>query len=375
MLGHQYGDGIIPGIGTVGPRQSPSNPTPKAASPPIQYMRWCRNGKHPNAATINMMSSAANQSVLYRTKEVFNMMAGRPDVMISSFGAGDRARWRFPLHTGPYHHLLFAMVVLAPQSAGFTYNAAARLDIENGAGAVVASQIFEGGPSPTGPVEALGFQYLKFLKNYVNRGTGTAADTDYYGVFYDVDYGRILSASVVDLQSMTVNFDGYLSQSLTTQTPVVDVFRENLATITRALWRRSGARVLSWTVDDQSTPRTRTSATPINVVDNTSTAISASTPGYTIDMTGKDRLSQTAGVPVVMKAYAKVSSGTAGKVSIYDSTSTLVAEISNVWTNTAAWQSVSFNLPATEDKYDIQFSSPDGFTFSLYSLGIYEHET
>lgn len=367
----RYGNRL--GAGSADPAKVVATPATEQGTPPIEIDRFCRNGQHPDARFQNQINQQANAAVLNRSKQVFAGGDGLTSVAsLTSFGAGDRARWRFACRTGPYSHAFYYVVIMHQPTSGYTNNTYGRLDIAtNAAGTpAVSSAYFYYGADPTNGSGVSGWSYLRVLQGFVDGITG---DTEYYCTFNDVDYGRIVSACVFDLQSMTENTGGYLAQNITTHTPVLNVHRQNAVTVNNDLWQKGGSHVLNWSVNNGTSPITTTSATSTNIIDTTSTTVSSSTPGYTLDMTGKDRLSQTSGVPCVMKAFGKVSGGgLTGTVRIKDSGGSTLATCSITGTTNAWVSSGSFNLPATIGKYDLQFSTSGG-TFSLYAVSIYEY--
>lgn len=366
-----YGANVDPA--DVGPRQVVANPTSKAASPPIQLDRFCRNGQHPDVAFINATSEAANSAMLYRTPEHFSILGMSQSPLSGT--ASSRNRWRFAFHTTPYSHAIFAAVILLPPDDGHDQNTHGKLTIYSDVAEAVevTSATFIYGPSPTGTSSASGFPYWKTVSKLIE---GLDADTTYYAKFSDETYGRLHSATVLGLQSMTENFDGYLAMSNTSETPIVDVHRENLAIATRALWRRAGAKVFNWSVEADASAQTNATATPTNVLDETSTTVSAATPGFTLDMRRKARRSQS-GVPVVMKVFCSTDIGTGvGRIYLKDSAgNTVLSFTDSIPVTTPGWLSVSGNLPATEDKYDLQFDNNSSGTLSLYAATCWEHET
>jgi hypothetical protein len=368
-----YGDPIAPGA--VGPRQVPSNPAGKAALAPLQVHAFCRIGKHPSAQMWNALQQSTNQAALYRTREYFSIVAPLYDCL-NNPSTSDRDRWRFAFRTGVYMHAVYAVVAMVPTNAGFvhpTINTQANLVIysDTAETTIVATATFSYGAHPGGTTGDWGFRHVKVIHGIIE---GLTPDTEYYAKFIDVNVGRIQSATVFELQSMSENFSGYLNQNLTAQSEIYDSMRENVATLQKNLWKRGGAKVLNWTRDDGGAPLTRISATMINIIDNSSTAVSASTPGFTLDMTNKDRLSQTSGVPVVMYAFGKMGGAGTGSVAIKNSAGSTVATVTG-FNGTASWKSIAFNLPATADKYDLHFASAGLSTLSLYAVSIYEHET
>lgn len=363
-------------VGSVGDRQVVAQPASKAASPPIQIDRWFRNGLQPDVGALNAMNEAGNQAALFRSKQVFYAYTRLHNSLYPPSTA-TLARWRFAFHTGPYTHALFAVVAMLPDDvySATTVNGQCKLEIYSDASesTLVASQTFTYGLNPHDTLStAAGFQDIKPLMNFVD---GLTADTDYYGKWSSIDVGGLQSACVFDLQSMTENFSGYLPQNITTHTAVLDVYRQNLATLAKNLWKRGGAQVLNWTADDQTAPKTTASATLTNLIDSSLTgAPTSATPGYTLCMAGKARVSQTTGVPCIMKVFAKISAGTGGTVYLKDSSNNTIASCTN-FTTTAGWvSSGAFNLPATTAKYDLQYAVGGGATLSVYAVSIYEYE-
>jgi hypothetical protein len=316
---------------------------------------------------------------MWRTKELFRAL-GRLEsgiggtAVLDSFGAGDRARYRFAFRTGPYGYGLGVVVALAPQKSGQSQSSYARLDIANAAGTVVATQTFVYGVNPQGstaiPEES--WEYLKQVFSFVD---GLSPDTAYRGTFYDVDYGRIQSACVFELATLTASEGGYLAMNFANRSGIVDKTRENQATICNALWQKGGAQVFSWTVSDGTVPQSTSSSTPRNILDNMGnapiTTVSASTPGWTLDMTGKARLSQTLGVPVTMEVYASQSAVGQGTTQLVDSSGTTILSTTHGPGETG-WKTATGVLPAAAAKYDLQFAATSG-TLSVYAASVYEY--
>jgi hypothetical protein len=349
--------------------------SPKTTQPPIQLRRHVRNGTHPNALLASQMNEAANMAAMFRTKQSWAM----PDhtglaLPLSQLADRVRARWAF--HTGPMTHQLLAMFVMYPPNevasgvAGAngadTY---ARCDILNGAGATIATDDFHYGPGPAGSaVDAFGWPNVKVITKYL----AVSPITDYYGVLTDKNYGRIQSACIFEIPSMTTNNSGYLSENIAERAPIADAYRENLLPLPYLQWRRGGCMQVNWSVADGAAPITNATTTPTNVVDNTSTAISAATPGYTLDMSYRDRLSETTGVPCAMKVYASRTASN-GTVTLKDSAGATIATVTV--TGAIGWYSTTFNMPATADKYDIHYTAGAAGTITLHAVSIYEYAT
>lgn len=369
-----YGDRLD--VGAVGSRQVRGNPASKAASPPIQVGSHCRNGKHPSAQFMNKLNEATNQAALYRTRELARFtgrIAGTG--VLSSFGAGDRARWRFAFRTSPYAHALMVVAVLHPQDTGTAENSYARLDIfdDIAESSVVASETFYYGGGPRGTTAAYGWQYLKPVSKHI---AGLDPDTDYYATFYDVDWGRLQSATIFELHSMTENYAGYLSQGITAETEIYDSYREKVAVMQKNLWKSSGSVLFTWSVDNGTTPQTTTSDTPVNLIDTSVSTVSNASPGFTLDLRNKARAMQS-GIPVTLKVFVSVGSGTGlGRLYLKDSTgATVLSQTDGFTPGATEWVTITGTLPATVDKYDLQMDDHAGSGITVYAATLAEHES
>jgi hypothetical protein len=345
----------------------------QSSPPPIAPDRWARNSIHPDAQFVSLLNETGNQAGLFRTKEVFRAI-GRLESGNGvfypplSFGAGDRARYRWAFRSGPYCHAVRAIVGMAPPTSGLDQNTSARLDIANGAGSVVASATFTYGVHPGG---VLGWRHIQQIIATID---GLSPDTEYFGTFYDVDYGIIQSACVYELASFTEHADGYLASNITNRSAILDIHRQNLAELSNALWQKGGAQVFCYTVEDGTIPITNSTSTFKNILDTSVTTVSAASPGWTLDMTGKARLSQTTGVPVTMKVCGRNQLTGTGVVKLVNSAGATVMSITNGWsTTTPGWQSATGMLPAGVDKYDVQVSNNGSGSLDTYAVSVYEY--
>lgn len=380
MTRPRYGAAID--ITDVGDRQSPALPTPPLAPPPIPLRRWSRNGKHPNAELANRINAAANAAALYRSKEVFGICAPLFSGNGSFYVNGDL--WHFAFHTGPHTTALFARLAMnVPFASASNSYASVKIYSDASLSTLVASQDFEYGSAPGGGGSPYVWQTLSAIDKFI---TGISADTDYYGVISSHNNAYVLAASIVDCPSFTESgYGGYLATNYTTHTPILAIDRERPQTLMRDVWKRGGSKVLNWAVTPGNAPAgsdsngtyrsiTTTSTTYTNILDRSSTTISAATPGWTLDMRNKDRVSQTSGVPCVMKCFGRNASGSQTNVVLKNSSgATIATATSSDATNT--WFSISFNMPAVLDKYDIQFNTGTAGNRSyLYAICIWEQE-
>ncbi len=340
--------------------------TSRTVTAPIAVSRWVRNGKHPNATFQSMFGEAANQAGMFRCKEVFRWgMRTNPAL---SAGTGDRPRWRFACHTGPYTCYFRVIAVLCPADTGLDTDAYVRVDCVTGG--VTTSETFHYGATPFNG-GTTGFESFKVVDKFIQ----VTADADYTVTINDVDNARIQSINVHEYASLTQNFNGYLPQNFAAQGPILDAYRQNLSEVTRNLWRRGGAQVWNWTNDDDAIPFSTASATPINLIDGVSTTNNANSIGATLDMTGKARLSQTTGVPVKMYVFGENNTAADGRLYLKDSTGATIMSITSGW-NVAGgytWMSTTGVLPATVGKYDLLAAAASGTT-NVLAVSIFEYD-
>ena len=352
------------------PRKVTSAPGTKAAVPPIQYDRFCRNGKHPSAHLWNQLHEATNQAVLYRTRELFHATGL---VGAAPTGGASHTRWRFAFRTGPYGHAIKVTAAMIPPDVNPSTNTYARLIVySDTAEAVTVGNLYlyHGvNPGGTGGTSE-GLPYIKTLNGYIS---GLTANTNYYARF-DEEYGRILSASVCEFQTLTEN-GGYLAQNITAQTDIYDAYREYVATMQKNLLKYTGGLALNLATG--ATASTNATNTSKNIADGFGTTFTEADPCFKLDLRYRDRLAQTSGIPVVMKVFCSSTVGPGvGRIYLKNSAGTAVMTITDsIPSPSPGWLSTTGFLPATEERYYPHFDNNGSGTLSVYAVSVYEYET
>lgn len=377
-----------PHSGALDTSCTPVSPTPPTAIAPIQVRRWARNGKAPDSTLINRVREAANFAALYRSKQVWGGIGY--DGYNCPGGTG--VVWRFAMHSGPYTHALYSKgVTYAPISAATQAKSTLSVYSDAAMTVLVGSADFLYGAQPASTAGHVGWRMSRVISAWLD---GVSPDTDYYCTISTSGNGKVASVAVFDMQSLSETTAGYLGVNLTMHSPVVYSDRQQPHTILKNIWKRGGAQVFNWSTANNTSSvggyqredsnggvgtnkyNTSTSTTLTNLIDRTSTTVSATTPGFYADMTYKDRISQSSGVPCVMKVwgYNPTSPGGDGTVVLKNSAGTTIATVTGFGT-TAAWVSTTFNMPATLDKYDLQFKTNNsGARFFVGAVSIWEQE-
>lgn len=154
--------------------------------------------------------------------------------------------------------------------------------------------------------------------------------------------------------------------------PIYDADWQDVQEAAKEHWRHSGAHLLSWTPNYNRTGGpTVTAASYTNIIDGSSTTVTANTPGVTLATQYHGTTSRENAIPVKMAVYATRTVGEAAlNLRITDGT--------NVVTLTGAangsWSTVTGTLPGQVAKYDIQAHTTPDTTWRIESVCLWEHE-
>lgn len=335
--------------------------------------RFVRNGKIPQAEFQNGLATQANQLARWQTKCVFSHSC--PIAAIpASVPATTRNRWRFAWRSGPYTRYLYCKMAVAPAINGASPSEPdVTFTVLNGGGSTVGTVTLQypslpitGSPGDTPRY----FTYVTLPLKSSGAIVGLDPDTEYFGVFSDINGGRLISAMVYEESLPSDTANGYVTQ-VSSGSPVFDADRSGVATLLRNMWKQGGAHLFNWSVDDQSSPRTIATTTDTNIIDTSITAVSASSPGIVLDFDSKTRISGT-GVSCVLKAYAARGSAD-GSVYLKAADGSTLATVTV--TSTAAWYSSGVvEIPSSATgKCDVMFDSGGG-TLSLYAVSLYQYQ-
>ena len=341
---------------------------------PLQIARYVRNGLVPHALFETDAGASLNFVAASRTKELFRYYGNVASINSGTIVA--RTRWRFASHTGPVLRRIRAIVMMAHQSHGTAGSPSATLYITDASGGTVyGSGSWSFGASATG----VGDFPSEFGVGEIIIG-GVPADTDIYGRFEDSQDARLISACVFEESKKVLAGNGYvLPSQVAALGPIYDDRREDMYELATTLWKRGAAQLFNWTANLGATGVSTTSATLTNIVDNSSTAVAASTPGYTLDLR-YCRTRALATVPCKLVCYGEWVKGASvntagGTVAIKDSGGNTIGSIANGWTDTApGWASTTINMPATNEKFDVMYASDSGNgSFELAAVSLFQY--
>lgn len=336
---------------------------------PIAAERFVRNGKYPDAYFMHWVRREITRGARWRTKEVFRGADNLTNILTS--GGASRTRWRFRFHTSPYARYLWVNFVLA--GAKGTGSPTGRLRIETTVPATFGDAEYSAG----------GVSGITNTPNTLSTGRttlvsgGTAlaitADTDFQGTFYDINDGVIIAANVYEWSLENTIENGYLDSEYAVGSPIYDEDTGDAIAMARTLWKRGAAHLFNWASNTDATARTRASSTPINLIDDSSTAVSAATPGYTLDLLYKTTVSRAStGVPCVFAVYGAATVAGNGTVELRDSAGAVVATCAG-FAVAGGWVTTTCNLPASSAKYDVFFYSNGVDGLTVYAVSLYQY--
>lgn len=336
---------------------------------PIEPMQWARNGMYPDASPCGELAERTNFVTKYRLKEIGRFMTPLQAIPASG-GSGERVRWRFAFHASPGATVIIVKALLATTASEASASPYARVRIQDGTPTTIGDAELHWGGVASDPGDApdtFGIQ-----KTYIGDSSGIVAiegGADYYGTVSDIDAARIVAVTVWEGSLFTANV---VDEGIAAFTPIYDRDRDRVSKVLRAAWKEAGAHLFNWSVDHDSAARTTTSATAKNLINNSSTTVTAATPGFTLDLRHRERISEGT-VPCVFKAYG--SSTDLSYVHLVDSTGTVLATVEISITGSPGWFGTTVALPATLAKYDLMYSSETFETGTVYAASLYQWET
>jgi hypothetical protein len=350
---------------------------PAATSIDPAPRQMARNGLHPTASYAHRLRAIANNLARYRTKQVacFAPFTGPSwaDAHPSS-----RVRWRSYFHSSPYVSEL--RVVLSVFRQDFTdafgpptNPAYVVVECRTTAGTLVGSLTLSGGPAPSqfpddflfGPENI--FYRFGVLLDATGVPAAIPASTDLQLTITEQNYALVLGCAIFEESSAADTANGYVDPTVHVSTPITSNARKDVADILRAVWTHGGGHLISWSRLLDSTgaynPFTIASgASPTNVVDGTSTAVNAASPGFTLDLSNNLRLVNPGGSPGVtisMAVYGKCTSAGNGVVRLFRSGTVGIVTASGFAT-TLGWVVASGFALSSVDKFDILASTAAG---------------
>jgi len=197
-------------------------------------------------------------------------------------------------------------------------------------------------------------------------------DTAYALQLYISDYARVISMTAYEVGVVPVDdtVAGAVDPRYSMGSPIWDAAAYDLLANQTALLTSNRRHLLSWSPYDGVHTFTASTGTLTNILDGTSTSVSAATPGFRIRNLYCNTRSRTT-VPVVFAAYA-VATVNDGQVRLTDGTNTIDITIT---AGAAGWFVAIGSLPAAAStKYDIHVAAGASGTCRCDGASLLEYE-
>lgn len=323
----------------------------------IQGHRFARNGLPVDPLLLTATAASVVAVVKDHGKEYF-----RSSGLLNATNV-TATQFRFACHSSSYTGSINVGVhflIQRPATVG-AFGDKVICELRNSAGVLQGSASVNVGTTPQNKIDS--FNEILSVYKIISS---IPADTDLFGAFVSINC-KLLAVEVFEEGPST----GLVAiQVYQNGTPILDSHRQAFVDLTNKLTRRGGAQIFNWCMPTDTTARTIASATDTNLFDNTSTAITSSTPGYIVDLTKRSRRRIDNGVRCTFAHYGS-STTSNGVVKLLKENGSLIASIA-VNGSTNAWRTVTATINASDEKLTVMHAATTGTT-SSYAVSLFTH--
>lgn len=329
----------------------------------IEPYRHARNALLPDSAFYSDCHAALNHALVYRGSEVFR----RSNLLGYTRASGTNTVWRWRFRSG-YGQTKLHCVGIAGLASASAANPYITINVTLSGGATQTLTVYNGNTDATpsdGPSELTSFEHT--------------FDIDPASVYectaVTVDYGALLALSCFahgdpEIDD-TVNY--FTEHEPAGTHPIYDTNQQRLIEGGGRLLRRNRGLHTNWCLYDGAA-RTRTSATYINLIDNSSATPPTSTsPGYRFVTTARNTSSRTT-IPVEVAVYGATQVGGSGTVVLRDTSGTDAVTVT-LTNSVDAWVVGTGTISVgTGQKYDLMYAGDGANQLQVRSVHVAEYE-
>ena len=339
--------------------------------PMLPRERWANNGRSPSAGMFSSIAHHLNQ-VSGRQKKQF-LTAIQPLNAVSAGSSAAVIVWPTRFITGENCTSIRVSAGIALTDYGAVSTPMLTILVKSTAGATVATKDVAYHGKTTGTTVA---------PDEINHGSviidGLTANTEYYLENQVVNGMRLVYMVAVELAlyyaddtvTAVCNPVNFMAEG-----PIYNTQINDVADAANKLWRHNGKHLFTFTQPyDESSAATSTSTTYTNVIDGSSTTVTAASPGFSLYTTYDGTYARANAIPVKMAIYTQRTSGSGTlSVRINDGTSTIA--ITGI-TSTQQWSTVTSTIAAQAGtKWDIQAANSAGASsWRIYAVSLFEYE-
>lgn len=315
----------------------------------IHHARWCRNGEPVLSSPMRKVADAINFITARTGKCIFHQSRDLP--ALGGGAAGTNNLWRCYGYAGYGVSGLRVVVLCKPADNAAAVDPRARVSVTHDGGTVAGTFRYPGITATSTVVPS--------NLTYGIIDVAVDADSALDCVIQEIDYLRIVSACVFTIGDNPVDDTGTggVNPQLSVGTNILDSQHLDIATAVTGLWQKNAAHIFSWAADGTANSPTRAGTTYRNILDSSSTSVTAATPGIRVQFTGRNRIAGGAGgkVPTRLAVYAQRTAGAGttsnNAVRISDGSDTIT--VSGIG-NTPGWFSADSDMAVGADlKFDV----------------------
>ena len=329
----------------------------------VQPPRAARNGMIVSANYYNAIARAQNHVMAYRRKWLGGLC--QRNNALATTVSGAVTQWRQYFRTGHGVKEIYVRLLLAPADNASASTPAVTVGLYTPAMVAVSSF--------TRNIGIVDATITDVPDNYIDTsGSLTVSDDTAYCLTYvTTDYGRLISATAWELADIPVDdtVDGAVDPRYSLHDPILDDKPLAMATGQNELLKSNRRHLISWSSYGTSAIVNNTN-TWENILDGTSTTVTAATPGWYVNTPYDNTLSRT-GVPMVFAVWASATLN-GGEVKITDGTNSLTTGT----VTAAGWYVVAGTLPAAAStKYDVHArGDAGGGAITVSAVALLEYE-
>lgn len=325
----------------------------------IQWRRHAKNGLNPEDAFYGAIVGGMNHITAYRRKPVFRRVC-----KLGQAGGTSGTAWRWHCRTGYGASRLAVLAVLGLDDRALASDPYISVAITKSGGSTTTLD-FHGGASHTPSVDAPE-EWMPQLQYCDVDGASI-----YTGAVTFNDNVRVIALEVYE-DTVTTVADATPYHSTWTPAPGSPILFTRIQRGTEgvgALIRYNAALRADWCMVD-GTPRTRTSATLINLIDNLAASPpTTSSPGFVFNTTGRASISKTT-VPIVLAVHGSIGAGS-GKVYLRDTSGNDAAIVTI--NGAAGWYTATGAITVgAAVKYDLMFAGDGANSVTVNAVSLYE---
>lgn len=343
--------------------------------------RWCLNGDLPDAYFVRTAERYLNHCTAYRKKTWFSVDGELASTTANEVEGSDSdvVYWRGRGKTGTaVSQLRFKIIAGRFQPSNGVSTNTIEIDITIAGGATTTYTTRHG--SFTGTPSDAPNQIVS-----IRRHIPVDPETTYEVAIRGVDGGRPISVVCYEWADPIIDDDRnyYCAVGPGATFPIDDRLQQELIEGASRTWLANGASLLAWCGTGAGTAVSQTGTTWLNLIDGSSTSVSASTPGFYFDnestlgttlesLLPMCRLSAGNDLPVTIAAYANTSAGSTGEIRFHDGSTTLCS-LGSIGTTLQWWSSDTVLLNVdTLAQMDLQLrNGTAGQTTNVYAVALY----